>query len=254
MYDTKFEPSNYAEEVEAGRKDSNIDPTHCNQCSFKSDNKSHLKTHMVKHTFGYKCPKCGNAHATKEILNDHLKVYHKEDGKSFKCDKCTASFMATHSLNQHVKAVHNSPVCRVECYECKKEFPHRNALQEHAKHKHGNPQCCCNDCNEKSTDRNAVRDHVIDITDDDNHEFRSSNSTCRFYLKGRCIKGSTCRFSHPEGLRPANRKPECRNGNSCSFYARGRCRFSHDNTISEPSNQPRQEMSSYSLQLRRQFN
>ena len=161
------------EEIESvtTNKESNADPKQCKQCSFKAQNESNLKTHMVKHTFGYKCPKCGNAHATKEIQNDHLKVYHKGDSKTLKCDRCTASFMAKHSIDQHVKAVHNAPVCRVECYFCQKVFPHNDALAEHAKHHEGSPPCCCNNCIEKSSRRNVVSNHVIDITDNDDVKF-----------------------------------------------------------------------------------
>ena len=54
-----------------------------------------------------------------------------------------------------------------------------------------------------------------------------NSKDCFFFIKnGGCLRGTSCRFKHPE-IQEAPKAPACRNGRSCKYLASGVCSFFH---------------------------
>ena len=98
----------------------------------------------------------------------------------------------------------------------------------------------CRNCNAVCISQADLKKHMKD-----DHEEENSRVVCKHWKAGKCFKGDQCKFAHV-GYRAgqesnSTRKESitpCRNGRSCSWLARGRCTFGHNEERSQGGRQP----------------
>ena len=84
----------------------------------------------------------------------------------------------------------------------------------------------CKKCGQIFEHRNELANHTKDCIE----EFVEVNrKECKFFKRGNCLKGNSCRFVHTRKESSTNK--ECRNGNTCVYFARGHCKFAHKTNI-----------------------
>ena len=157
---------------------------------------------MMAHTGQYNCQRCKEAFKSTKILDDHIKSKHTEPKKSVehRCDKCDATFTAIHHLRIHSAKQHahvnTSKQAEVNCEMCGFII---TSMEQMVKHK----ELCRGGFQE-------VR-----------------NKVCKYFVSASgCWKGQQCRFSHPQ-TKQFQDTPACKNGNFCTFLAKGVCSFFH---------------------------
>ena len=175
----------------------------CTLCNFTSNVANDLNIHSITH-MKYSCSKgCKDtSFVTQEQLDSHIKNRHSKIRTSeFKCDNCSAKFVAEHQLRQHISKKHariSHNVQMINCKRCGQIFEHKNELDRHIK-----------DC----------IDEFVDV----------NRKECKFFRRGNCLKGNSCRFAHTRKASVIQK--QCRNGNTCVYFARGHCKFTHKNTL-----------------------
>ena len=135
-------------------------------------------------------------------MDIHIEDHHRKVKPiEIKCDICSAKFVAQHQLRQHVskkhtRNSHNNQL--IHCQKCGQIFESNNELAKHSK------EC------------------IEDFVDNNRKE-------CKFFKRGNCLKGNSCRFAHTK--KESSNQRMCRNGNTCAYFMRGQCKFIHEKTL-----------------------
>ena len=119
----------------------NIPEFKCDQCEWKTHNKTYLIGHKTSHVSSQtlECTECEFKTQNKTTLERHIAA-HKE---MFKCTEnvgngdliCQKIFNTKNELKEHKEMTHKGTT-QFKCNKCEKEFTYHNSLVQHAKTKH----------------------------------------------------------------------------------------------------------------------
>ena len=184
----------------------------CKDCDFETRVKKYMRGHALAHEGQYMCQRgCNERFVTLSALDEHHTNHHvtiTRKDVSFKCDICKSTFKSVQQLSHHIKSYHSK--------------------------KNTSP---CNKCGYEANNPQEMRIH----TEEYHAGFQMPNrNICKYFMKGECIKGNTCRFAHPQpkiNNSSTQNRPICRIGTECHYFYRGICRFVHNETgIKKPRN------------------
>ena len=212
----------------------------CPKCDFVPSRPIYMKSHMlIKHKEDQtECLKCKKIFPTKKDLNNHIQKTHTNN--MYNCSHCEAKFLAAHALKQHTQAIHK------DVQTLPLGHPDRSAQQNRTQQT-SSKMFKCRMCGKTNTSGAMLDKHMKQCAQD------KTKQPCKFFLEGRCTRGSWCTFSHEiEGSQGGSqgggfRNLECRRGPQCHFLAQSRCQFFHQAQY----NQHRQQQN-YQRQERRQ--
>ena len=179
---------------------------------------------------------------------------------SHKCNACDKNFRQSQDLEKHVQDRHTES----ECVYCEKMFRSEATLVKHHKvctKNVGLANSMCNNCNQAFTEQGLKRHmksckdndksldcpecgeifeskRAVKIHRDDRHVYEPVRSrvVCKHWRKGHCLKGDSCGFSHVghqqssesrNTRKETTKVPECSNGPSCEWMAKGNCSYFH---------------------------
>ncbi|XP_077533824.1 uncharacterized protein LOC144145876 isoform X3 [Haemaphysalis longicornis] len=110
----------------------------CQQCSYKTWNKSHLKRHQCTHTGErpHQCSHCSKAFLQKSDLDIHLRI-HTGD-RPYQCHLCPMDFAHKASLVRHVLT--HTGERPFQCRFCPKAFPRCSQRKRHEQKVHSHQQ------------------------------------------------------------------------------------------------------------------
>ena len=184
----------------------------CSECTWSTTKEIHLAGHMVKHIVGqYACAKCEQTFKTKTEHDKHKTEAHvnKQNGRMFKCITCDSTFESEHSVKQHMQSKHKSA----------SSFPVGHP-QRYARALPPSQNIACTKCNKRFATGNQIEDHMTEHDKESEFKNPRDDKICRYFRKGRCLKGDMCHFKHQT-------PPVCNKGPNCVFFAQNRCRFYH---------------------------
>ena len=178
----------------------------------------------------HKCQACNSNFRKSDDLENHIDAKHTEKS----CVYCETVFSSESFLIKHHKVcINNVGLAKSICSNCNKNFTD-NGLKRHQQNCHGaSKKFDCPECGMILESSKDVKTHR-----DVEHEYVpvKSRVVCRHWRRGNCLKGDRCGFSHV-GKQSSNEKestsrtttkvPECSNGPSCDWLARGCCSYFH---------------------------
>ena len=135
----------------------------CEQCNFKTSNKTYLKNHVNSVHFkvnGHTCKDCRMEFATRHGLNYHAKAKHDGIKPAVKykdsCDQCAydSTSLKTHARSTHLKINNHT------CEQCQANFLSSHSLNWHVTMLHNGFRHCCERCDFKTSNRTYLRNHV----------------------------------------------------------------------------------------------
>ncbi|XP_064641279.1 zinc finger protein ZFAT-like [Lineus longissimus] len=108
----------------------------CNTCDKVFKTISHMRHHCLIHTNlkPFRCPKCTYASNSKGNLYTHIR---KHTGQFFSCTKCKFKTVNKSHLNEHM-GTHS--VRKIKCSICKKDYSTNKSLYNHVRKYHGKTQ------------------------------------------------------------------------------------------------------------------
>ena len=159
----------------------------------------------------YACEKCDQTFPTKTEHNKHKTEAHvnTQNGRVFTCITCDSKFESEHSVKQHMQSKHKSA----------SSFPVGHP-QRYARVQPSSMNIACTKCNKRFATGNQVEDHMSEHDEDSKFTNPQDAKLCRYFRRGRCLKGDTCSYKHQT-------PPVCNKGPECVFLAQNRCRFHH---------------------------
>ena len=208
------------------------DTIRCSVCDWRTNNKSHMQGHMIKHRAGqYICQKCKETFQTTEELNNHVARSHEvqttgtsNNQEMSNCSYCDKTFINMHSVQQHISSKHKTPTSLPVGH------PEWNKQKEKQRYSVGSIQCV--KCSKTFSSGKEIDNHMREHSDEEetNAPFveQGEIKICRYFRRGFCFKGSSCKFKHSEGYEQKSFTPKCRKGESCFFLRQNRCKFVHD--------------------------
>ncbi|XP_035233068.1 zinc finger protein 585B-like [Stegodyphus dumicola] len=146
----------------------------CSFCSYSTENKYNLKTHLLVHSGQkpYICAVCHQCFSQKQNLKTHLRIHtgildfettvNIEDSflpKLHRCSVCAYFTPYKHNLNKHM-LVHTKErpyICKV----CNKCFSQNASLKRHFKTHTGEFMFKCSLCDKKFVQKSDLRRHVL---------------------------------------------------------------------------------------------
>ena len=183
---------------ENDHKTKDINTKHqCDQCSYATRNKNHLKTHtQYKHEgVRFDCMKCEYKATTKNSLKMHTEARH--EGKKFDCNSCNFTTIWRNKYVQHIKkhksdellvntefvpeSCENEPIdppaaisneehdssnakleeeTKYECNECDYVTANKYHLKTHIQYKHEGLRFPCLSCDYKATTKSSLKMHM----------------------------------------------------------------------------------------------
>ena len=187
---------------------------------------------MSKESTEHRCHACDKKFNKAADLDRHVNDKHANS----ECHMCNKTFSSRKQADDHI-CMEGELVPQVcEKTYCKKEFISSGALKEHIKSTHfGNQRSVCSKCGEISDGKN-IKKHMESCSGGGNRHVdrrEKSKEICHHWRRGFCNRGSSCGFSHvgrqdsPRSEDKSTGNTPCRNGPSCTFFARGRCNFEH---------------------------
>ena len=194
----------------------------CSECDFKTAVRKYLKSHMIAHHEGqYQCQRgCRDKFKTWSNLDDHHNKKHSI--KQFNCNTCDSAFktkenLDEHNRNKHVETYH-------KCDVCENTFISRESLNHHMENRHNNKTGnACEKCGLILKSMQEMQWHKREC----HMQFmKVRNKICKYFIRGRCLKGNTCIFTHKEN-KQQEFTPVCRNGPQCRYLTTGGCKYYH---------------------------
>ena len=139
---------------------------YCNDCDYKTPNKSHCYEHVeAKHIVhgGYTCQICGNHYDRNEQLKEHILLKHnfKEATKLF-CDKCDYSTISKIILRRHIHSIHSKEKHK-KCQHCEYTSPLNTKLHIHIDVNHPEKEeknFLCEKCDKSFIYKATFTDHT----------------------------------------------------------------------------------------------
>ena len=179
------------------------------------------------------CQACDKVFKAAGDLDKHMTDKHTES----ECHMCNKTFTTRKEVQDHICLEGDIVPQKCKKSYCDKEFVSSTALKNHMKSSHfGHQRNVCTKCGEiLSTDTN-MKHHSKSCgkSGDSETTQEKSRAVCKHWRRGRCDRGSQCKFSHvgrqdaaPPSTQSTKNTVTCRNGPSCSYLARGRCHFDH---------------------------
>ena len=210
IFELMSNEDNTQNEIEVINDEINVEKFKCSKCKFETKDKTTLTRHVIEaHETLVDCRKgCNRKFKSQSSLNDHYKDKHNEKTtpiqteKEFQCTKCERKFNLQAELIKHCEEVHT--FVRITCNICGYVKLSKENMEEHIKAHH--------------TEFKSVRKQI-----------------CRYFMRGYCVKGASCKFTHVNQHESAghrqqehgNLPPECRNGINCRYLRIGVCKFNH---------------------------
>ena len=205
----------------------------CDNCSYKSNEKSHLRNHLkhTRHTGTFKeyfctncriefeseaeekrhkethnqqghifeCPICGYKGKTKGIIEQHMTCHDREEEDSeFTCKDCAFQAMNRDQLIVHLGTTHDKHTCIF----CNIICNGRNELNIHIEKTHRKkPEIPCTVCNLlfKNLDDLSKHTTIAHTSLSNFKEKQTSYKPCDYFLEDRCTD-EECRFNHTKLL------------------------------------------------------
>ena len=239
----------------------------CTYCECIASSMAELKEHFKK-KHNLKCSKCSHSFLSRHSLEEHIKKKHTQAVAGYACETCQQVFKTSEAVKEHehrhIKrkkersiTIQECPLCsyvtknpkevdahmqknhNIKVYRCDQciEFAAgtKEHLREHMK-EHGNKHVSVLSCGHfdyTTQDENDLAVHI-----DKKHNFTEvSTKQCWFYKRGKCDRGSSCRYRHDgpvskqsETTKEAGQKEalKCTRGLKCKFKEQGRCHFFHE--------------------------
>jgi len=134
----------------------------CNECDFKSTNKTNVMIHIVE---GHDKNKYNSDHKTNQNSNlkRHVETVH-EDIK-FKCELCDLCYTQKEMLEAHVRSLHTG-VMHYKCEYCNYKAKWKQSIKHHVKSVHeGTMYHQCDHCEFNATCKETVKRHVEAVHD-----------------------------------------------------------------------------------------
>ena len=169
-----------------------------------------------------------------------------QDGMKIKCNKCQYIAKTNDMMKKHTKR-HHKDLGTVEdprsaekftCGNCGLEVDSRTKLDAHIDRNHKEIHEC-DKCGVEVNCSDDLEEH-IEVYHNEPFQQVASVRICRANKNGRCQRGRTCMFRHPQphvqpqqsNSRSPNNKPSvnvpfCNEGKWCTFLAEGRCNYFH---------------------------
>jgi len=133
----------------------------CSLCDYSSDQKIHLREHMVTHTKvkAFKCTHCDKRFTQKGSLTTHVRSIHTKESKH-ECQICRKVFNHRHHLLTHVRSVHEK-IKRFVCVRCGKKFARSSDRTTHMRIHTKDKPYECSLCGKTFTTSGNLSDHEI---------------------------------------------------------------------------------------------
>ena len=207
--------TNNSQEETENESVENDEWTKCKECDYKTKVKKYMKSHVLAHQGQYGCQLgCKEKFKTLRDLDEHHK-------------------------NKHMEA-------KVKCNDCKSTFKTAQQLTHHIENKHTFTNFSkCNKCEYVASNEQELKKHIEGYHIGFQQPLKN---ICKYFLSGRCIKDSACRFAHPQNKthESSQSTQACRNGANCVYLFEGRCRFVHRGTRAQnPGNNQRYNRNTY---------
>lgn len=206
------------------------------------------------------CGKCDFRCKTEVVLKGHNTSKHSE--KKLKCNECDFRAVSEEILNKHMKiamAHKKDQSCKYflnnQCrYGDRCRYKHFSGQHNSASNVNNATKVHCNLCKFWTLDKNTLEQHV---------KIHQRNSPCKFFMRGFCRNGISCRFDHKitsnynmnlsNAGKPFESQRQCKYMSNCFLFPncgfahnelcryqencrnRAKCRFVHLNTNSYQS-------------------
>ena len=210
----------------------------CSICDWRSNNKSHLAGHMIKHKAGqYICQYCKTNFKTKQESKQHIDQVHTRQSEpqqaKLNCSKCDKVFQSEHSLKQHSNTKH------IDVSQLPLGHPDQAKDKNRRSQVRNNTSyIVCGPCGKTFVRGEDFEVHMLEhIDESENSAFQEQNEAraCRYFKRGTCTKGTQCRFTHSKQY--SEYIPKCIKGPSCIYFKQNMCRFFHPgNGVQNPRN------------------
>ena len=206
---------------------------------------------MRKDVTGHKCIACDRLFKASSDLDRHMRDKHEEHA----CTMCNNKFNSSKEAEEHI--CREGEIIPQVCEKsyCKKKFVSSNALAKHVKNAHfGRQRTVCTKCGEMLDKNEDMNKHIDTCGKEPFEEIpEKSREVCKHWKKGRCDRGSQCRFSHVGRQEKTSTQHkstnsaviDCRNGPFCIYRARGKCNFFHH--IAKRHNSREQQGTNYNV-------
>ena len=174
----------------------------CEICNFETNNNQHLTGHMTRHSH-LKCKDCNLQLKTMGLFRRHMETIHKSQSKKdtgnqetterstdssnkLGCDMCSMELVNENHLKRHMMSAHGGDKF-IYCTVC--DFRSSSQVQ-HTKHMEVAHSKYCDMCDYKAISRANLEKHIQET-----HR-QQKTKTCEFFMRGNCLYGNQCFFSH----------------------------------------------------------
>ena len=192
----------------------------CANCKFVARTEKELSIHKITHMSesSFNCELCDFTSESKSTLYSHEKNTHNKS--KYQCNLCTKYFAKPESLEEHKTRKHN--IDMYPCNDCGFKSKSLTGLDSHIESTHDtikkNKDTDIRDLSGRVPCDPSHPSHTSECCDrrsqnKSNHtsgsEERRSRGQCRFWSKGRCYRGNSCRYAHIE---------LCKFQDQCRYY------------------------------------
>ena len=190
----------------------------CNDCNLRLKTMGLFKRHME------------TTHKSKSIKQTEKETNEKQSNEARKlcCDLCEMEMINNSHLKRHLESAHGGDKY-IYCTKCDFRSSSRVQHIKHMKTAHGETRNCqnylfCEVCNFRAVSQTNLTKHIQVAHSQD------KTKVCEFYLRGNCVYGERCFFSHRE-----NEDIPCWYQGDC---LRNNCYFTHYEHFLDQNNQP----------------
>ena len=135
---------------------------HCNECEYKTKDKSNLKQHLrAVHRMGnmIQCGECDYEAGSKRSYETHMLRFHKK-GKCLKCNDCEFTSSHLYHLKRHIRVSHRNGKI-FKCEYCEYQTHTRREMKIHMKVMHGKREYFqCEYCEFRTHNQSKMKVHT----------------------------------------------------------------------------------------------